>query len=749
MKIVGYADRLSAAPGDVVEFKISTTLPRYRARLVRLVRGGAPGRTHDMVERAVPSALDGAYPGREQTARAGSYARAALPEPVPADGFGAAAWIWPTLPGLDRPQAVLTASAPGGRSFSLALTRDGLALLGPGGDVLAATGTAPREREWCFAAAGYDPSTGEAVLLQAPRRGPAAETRVRLTAAVPAPAPVTEVLAAAAPGGGAPFNGKISHPALLTRAPSRDEAERLRAGGDPAAVLGDALLAAWDFSRDQHSVRVPGRGPRPVTATLVNMPTRAMTGPHWTGREMDFRAAPEEFSAIHFHDDDLADAGWDTDLRFTVPDDLPSGVYALHVRADGSGPDAEDGPEERTEDRIPFVVREAPEAGPAPVLLVLPTWTYLAYANWRTYVELREQRREMYGEDRAPDPVDEFLVEHPEYGRSLYDHHSDGSGVAYSSRLRPIPNMRPTYFTPTTKGLRHFAADLYIVHWLEALGVRYAVATDDDVHERGAELLNRHRVVLTGTHPEYLSGAMLDAYEEHTWSGGRLMYLGGNGFYWVTGRHAEAPHVVEIRRGNAGVRVWDSDPGEVHLSTTGEPGGLWRYRGRAPQRVAGVGFTAQGFDKASPYRRTDDSRDPAVAWVFDGVDADEFGAVGLGLGGAAGDEIDRADPLLGTPGDAWILAGSFGHSEKIVLAPDELTRKVSGAAAPAFGDPKVRSDVVLLRRPGGGAVFSVGSIAWMSAVAYDDCDNDTARITGNVLRAFIDKDDPVPPRDPR
>ena len=36
-----------------------------------------------------------------------------------------------------------------------------------------------------------------------------------------------------------------------------------------------------------------------------------------------------------------------------------------------------------------------------------------------------------------------FLHQHPEYGLSNYDFHKDGSGVAYSSALRPQLMMRP------------------------------------------------------------------------------------------------------------------------------------------------------------------------------------------------------------------------------------------------------------------------------------------------------------------
>ena len=49
---------------------------------------------------------------------------------------------------------------------------------------------------------------------------------------------------------------------------------------------------------------------------------------------------------------------------------------------------------------------------------------------------------------------------------------------------------------------------------------------------------------------------MLDALEGWLDDGGRLMYLGGNGFYWVTSLIPTEPHVLEVRRGHAGTRVW-------------------------------------------------------------------------------------------------------------------------------------------------------------------------------------------------
>ena len=164
-----------------------------------------------------------------------------------------------------------------------------------------------------------------------------------------------------------------------------------------------------------------------------------------------------------------------------------------------------------------------------------------------------------------------------------------------------------------------FAADLSIVGWLEAMEYDYEGITDEDLHREGAALLRGYSVVLTGTHPEYYSSAMLDAWESYLTSGGRMMYLGGNGFYWITSYHPDKPYLVEVRKGEGGSRAWQAHPGEYFHSTTGERGGVWRNRARAPQKLVGVGFAAQGFDRSSYFRRMPDSLDGNARFIFDGV----------------------------------------------------------------------------------------------------------------------------------
>ena len=57
--------------------------------------------------------------------------------------------------------------------------------------------------------------------------------------------------------------------------------------------------------------------------------------------------------------------------------------------------------------------------------------------------------------------------------------------------------------------------------------------------------------------------------ETYLAGGGRLMYLGGNGFFSVVSFPPDSTHCIEMRRDVA--YAW-SEAGEVYHSFTGEPG---------------------------------------------------------------------------------------------------------------------------------------------------------------------------------
>jgi N,N-dimethylformamidase len=229
---------------------------------------------------------------------------------------------------------------------------------------------------------------------------------------------------------------------------------------------------------------------------------------------------------------------------------------------------------------------------------------------------------------------------------------------------------------------------------------------------------------------------MWQAMTDYLNQGGRLMYLGGNGFYWRIAFHPEFPDALEIRRAQAGARYWMSEPGEFHHSFTGELAGLWHQVGIAPQALVGIGTVATGFDSCSYYERRPDSFDPRASWIFEGIGEDErIGDFGQ-LGGAAGLELDYANRVLGTPSHCLTLAQSEGHSTQYLQTVDTMTFNHSAVAAPV--NTNVRADMVFFETPEGGAVWSTGSIAWCASLAHNDYDNNVATITDNVLRRFAD-----------
>lgn len=219
--------------------------------------------------------------------------------------------------------------------------------------------------------------------------------------------------------------------------------------------------------------------------------------------------------------------------------------------------------------------------------------------------------------------------------------------------------------------------------------------------------LDRYRVIVTGTHPEYWTTAMLDALERWQLRGGRLMVMGGNGFYWRTGVHQSMLAAVEVRRAEDGTRAWIAEPGEYIMESTGELGGMWRRVGRPPNRVSGAGFSAQGFDKSGYYRRSDAWEDPRVAFAVAGLsDREVLGDHGSIGGGAAGQEIDRYDQRLGSPAHAIVLGSSEGFGADMMLVKEE--HRGTGLPIPGC---EARADIVFYETPNGGAVFNTGSIA--------------------------------------
>ena len=743
MDIVGYADRYSVRAGDTIRFMVSSKLPSYQADIVRLIHGDVNPEGPGFKEEPVQGV--GTFEGRFQELVTGSYA--AVPDsPLLRfkGSFTLLAWISSTTP-TKFSQGILTKwSDFGGTGYGMMLDGErGLTLCVGGADGRVeriSTGVPVRapalhSPAWYFVAATYDSSTGRVMLYQQPRTiWPMDETAAVAEREIGqlevAENEVPLVMAGycegedpSGPRMAGHFNGKIDRPALFGRALSLRELESLRDGASPLEV-GDGLIGAWDFGRDFASDRITDVSENRLHGNTVNRPTRAMNGHNWTANYIDFNLAPQEYGAIHFHDDDLDDARWDVSFEFQVPLDLRSGVYAARLMEGGS------------EDYVPFFVRPAEGATLSRILFLAPTNSYLTYANNHSYARTEYSGRVAW---EPSTPQDEYIAEN--HLNSTYDVHTDGSPVFYSSRRRPNLTMRPKYnfwyLRLGRGGPWQFNGDLHLVDWLDERGYVYDVATDEDLQNEGADLLKPYNVVVTGSHPEYWSSQGLDAMDAYLAGGGRLMYLGGNGFFSVVSFPPDSTHCIEMRRSAA--RPHD-EAGQNNHSFTGEAGMNWNARGRPSGRMLGVGSsTGTGFDYSMPYHRLEDSYDPRAAFIFEGIGRDEvIGNFGLKQGGAGGVEIDRADYSLGTPPHALVVATASGFSDhyQLIMEAESVGDYSRGKRRGGSQNPLVRSDLVYFEGPAGGGVFSVGSIAWCGSLSHNEYDNNVSRITKNVLDRF-------------
>jgi len=738
--VLGYASPLTVEPGGKVAFHLSSaTLQKIDVALMR-VRCGDPdpaGPGLKLVTMA--SGVDGPRAVRHQPIRPGSCAvvtdRAVLRDIA---SFTIGCFLWPTRPGAAAQTIISRWRDDTQAGWRLGLDADGHLelVIGDGkGTVSTARGSQPvLGREWLFVCGRYDSASGTLAVEQIsldPQAGRdrSSSGQAKAPGGLTWPADVPLVIAArctgetlATPLTAAHFDGKIDRPRLcrgaLDTAAMRAQCESISpAPGDPN------LVAAWDFSVDIPGLTAHDRSANRLHARLVQVPARGVTGANWDGTASDWRALPAQYGAIHFCADDMADCGWSVDFTLDVPADWPAGYYAARLTATPSDSDP-------VESYIGFFVRSSRARPAAKLAIVVPVATYLAYANG--VLRLDQVHAESMLEGLMVLSRDDvYLQAHRELAPSTYDTHADGSGWRVSSAKRPILNMRPRCNT------FNYGNDTHLIDWLEEKGIAYNVVTDEDLHRDGLAALRPYRCVMTLSHPEYYSREMWDALDAYQRAGGRHMYLGGNGFYWRIAFHRELASTIEVRRDVTGVRTWEGEAGEAHLAFTGEAGGLWRTNGRAPQRLVGVGFDAQVFDRSAGYRRLPASHDSRVAWMFEGIGADEMiGNFGARNGGAAGLEIDRADATLGSPPGLMLVASADRIGYGGMPAPEEFRTFHRGLDGEQ--NARVRADLVYFPTANGGGVFSTGSIAWVTALSYNRYDNNVSRLMENVVRRFLD-----------
>lgn len=734
-EITGYAEPWIVTPGEDVAIKVSCTEPEYSHRTVRVIQGVEVEHSPVKKLEEVAQVPSGVAPGQFQYARSGSYAVVqGLRLPMSNGGLEISLHFQAHLPKAGHPQAIIsTLNVASNSGFALVITEAGLVevWVGTGDNVeTVKTSFSPARQRWVKLDLTVKGTECSISLRSLPyileKAAPASATQLTLpnAAVFGTPSSADELLFAAtyaeSPSSAFTrpthfFNGRIDSPSISKLQGSTKN-----------------LIAEYDFSRNIPEDTILDISGNNLHGNLINAPTRAVTGHDWDGSEVDWTKAKYGYGAIHFHDDDLDDAKWETDFTITIPETARSGIYAVEVKSTNG----------KTSDMITFIVRPTPAttaASSAKIALVLSTFTYLAYAN----EQLSDQNRSSSidvgpGYDASTLRRDEDydrLIRRRDLGLSNYDVHNDNSGVVFSSAKRPILNFRPGYVMWAFERPRELSADSMMIGFLERQGIPYNIVTDHDLHLHGAAALAPYHTVLTGCHPEYPTLQSYNAYETFARQGGSIMYLGGNGFYWVSSVDPARPWRLEVRRGDQGVRSYILPGGERFSSLTGQQGGLWRSRGRSSHGLFGVAFNGEGTGPGVPFKRNEESYDPKLEWMFKDIPSDQLiGEYGLG-GGASGDEVDSFDLRCGSPSTATVIATSTGHPDAFGIAPECTTFPIIGTLGTQTKE--IRSDMVYYETDAGGAVFSVGSINWYCSLGWDDYENNVAQLTENVLREFM------------
>ena len=298
--------------------------------------------------------------------------------------------------------------------------------------------------------------------------------RARVSAAVagwPADSGTPLVIAACASVAGAGgvrtpveghYNGKIDAPKLYTRALVGERArrafERRRcARPRPARALG--LLrrhrAAWRPGR-------PRRRRRPAAATRG---LREPAGARHDGLELGLqrgvlRHAPELYGAIHFHDDDLDDCRWETDIVLDGARRPAERRLRAPPRRSGDA-----------EDHVPFFVlppRGTADGGDRSSSSRPPATSPTRTTTSSTTCPVAQS---ILGPHARASPSRTSISTAISTSASRPTTCTPtASGVCFSSSRRPIMNMRPKY-RHATGSVWQFPADLHLVDWLERRGL--------------------------------------------------------------------------------------------------------------------------------------------------------------------------------------------------------------------------------------------------------------------------------------
>ena len=377
--IIGYVDPLIISAGDQIAVKVSCGRSNFKSQVLRLGPGfnhpDAPPVKHQLVDSIPPNV----HPSRLQFSRPGSFARisswkgSSLDD---ADSLSIRSWFQATLPEGAGHDQFLFSSINSASGFACLLDAAGSLRIHVGGSTKTHElnfSTKLLRHQWYQLHFTFDLQNrnmklkvqtkgrdiGEASIVHEEEQAIPKSSRIASTEPLTIAGDSRETQISNSPIKSSSFNGKIDGFMLTTTSNKKEN-----------------VLLNLDFSLRMSTDQIEDISGYKCHGELVNAPARAVTGHDWDASQNDWRRASYGYGAIHFHDDDLDDAGWETDFELEIPLGLKSGCYGVHID------------DEHSSDIVPFFVRPDPEAAKVPaVALIIPTFTYTGkplFCPWMT-----------------------------------------------------------------------------------------------------------------------------------------------------------------------------------------------------------------------------------------------------------------------------------------------------------------------------------------------------------------------------
>jgi hypothetical protein len=445
-------------------------------------------------------------------------------------------------------------------------------------------------------------------------------------------------------------------------------------------LLSDRLLGyawpKWCRAGDAVEFRVHAVAPYKLTLHRYGLNKEFVRNLGWYDNHGP-RAAMQVLPDCHFVETGVR---WDNGFgvhRQVINAPERTGLYYFHARSENGDFFS-----------FPLVVAPVRPTAALAVLSSTNTWNaYNAFGGRSNYIlasrmidepivnsksDLPRYRLTDYGEWKSAESFDPLSFDRPE----PYNHVPEDAQCTDTIESRQGCHLAP--------------AEWRLLGWLEREGFGYDLYADHQLHTGGLDL-DAYRALVLSVHPEYWSA---DAYQRvKRWvfeRGGRLIYLGGNGLNCA----------VDYLDGGSAMRCLNQWPrgceSRFHAQVESEA------------NLLGVVFTDPGAMTVAPYAVLEPEH-----WIFAGTGLKRGDLFGLKClhqrygDGASGHETDKISPS--SPKSARPLARG--------LNPD-------GGGA----------HLVCFETPGGGSVFSAGSITYPTSLL---CEAVTSRITANVLGRFL------------